>query len=132
MKLEVSVRGVEPSVRPGPTVWRTAIASAIKERYPDAPFKPSTATGYQVEVEFHLMSHRMFIQPNHSTPPDVDNLLKRVLDTVFRSDRVAEPTGVLIDENDTYVVDVRAMKREAASAREQGVDISVRWRESVP
>ncbi len=39
------------------------------------------------------MKERLFIQPNQSVPPDLDNLLKPVLDTLFISDNVIGPTG---------------------------------------
>jgi len=69
-----------------------------------------------------------FIKPNRPGPPDLDNLLKPVLDTLFTSDNVVGPTGVLVEANDTYVTEVRARKTEAPVREQEGADIIVTWR----
>lgn len=130
MRSHIPVRGVEPStVRSGPTEWRLAIAAAVKEMYPDAPYRPARGTTFTVEVEFRLVEHRLFIRPNRPGPPDLANLLKPVLDTLFTSDNVVGPTGALVDENDTYVTEVRARKTEAPMRDQEGADIIVTWEE---
>jgi Holliday junction resolvase RusA-like endonuclease len=101
----------------------------VKDRYPDAPYRPARGTRFTVEVEFHLVASRLFIQPHQPVPPDLDNLLKPVLDTLFISDNVKGPTGVLVPENDTFVTEVRARKTEAPVPEEQGADIFVTWEE---
>ena len=88
-----------------------AIAEKVAERFPE-PFMPPGGTEFAVDVVFHLVEHRLFVRPNRPGPPDLDNLLKPVLDTLFTSANVLGPTGVLVDANDTWVTDVRARKTE--------------------
>jgi Holliday junction resolvase RusA-like endonuclease len=130
MRLVVSVRGTEPStVKSGSTAWRNAIAASVEELFPEAPYTPTRGTTFTVDVEFHLVAQRLFIQPNWPVPPDLDNLLKPVLDTLFTSDGVVGPTGLLVLENDTYVTEVRARKTEAMTRELEGADITVTWDE---
>jgi hypothetical protein len=127
MRLTIEVRGTEPStIRSGETGWRMAIAQKVAERFPE-PFMPPEGTEFAVDVVFHLVEHRLFVRPSRPAPPDLDNLLKPVLDTVFTSANVLGPTGVLINANDTWVTDVRARKTEAPDSSQEGADITVSW-----
>ena len=92
MRLTIEVRGTEPStIRSGETAWRMAIAQKVAERFPE-PFMPPEGTEFAVDVVFHLVEHRLFVRPNRPGPPDLDNLLKRVLDTLFTSANVLGAT----------------------------------------
>src|SRR6266508_423307 len=127
MRLTIEVRGMEPStIRSGETAWRMAIAAKVAERFPE-PFTPPEGTEFAVDVVFHLVEHRLFVRPNRPGPPDLDNLLKPVLDTLFTSANVLGPTGVLVNANDTWVTDVRARKTEAPDSSQEGADITVSW-----
>lgn len=127
MRLTIEVRGTEPStIRSGETAWRMAIAEEVSERFPE-PFMPPEETEFAVDVVFHLVEHRLFVRPNRPGPPDLDNLLKPVLDTLFTSANVLGPTGVLVKANDTWVTDVRARKTEARDSSQEGADITVSW-----
>jgi Holliday junction resolvase RusA-like endonuclease len=128
MRLVVDVRGAEPSTQmSGFTLWRKAMAARVAELCPDAPHTPTSGTTFAVDVEFHLVAERLFIMPNQPTPPDLDNLLKPVLDTLFTSAGVLGPTGTLVEANDTYVMEVRARKTKAVALAQQGADIVVTW-----
>ncbi len=128
MRLSIQVRGVQPSTqKSGPTEWRQAIAEAVRASCPDAPYQPPEEMTFTVDIVFHLVKERLFIQPNQPGPPDLDNLLKPVLDTLFTSDNVAGPTGTLVHRNDTYVTEVRARKTEALGRDSEGADITVEW-----
>jgi Holliday junction resolvase RusA-like endonuclease len=128
MRLVIDVSGVQPStIKSGPTAWRTAITARARDLYPDAPYTPAEGTTFKVEVEFRLVQQRLFTEPNWPPPPDLDNLLKPVLDTVFTSDNVVGPTAALVDRNDTYVSEVCAKKRRAETTREEGAVITVAW-----
>jgi hypothetical protein len=132
MRLTIEVRGTEPStIRSGETAWRMAIAQKVAERFPE-PFMPPEGTEFAVDVVFHLVEHRLFVRPNRPGPPDLDNLLKPVLDTLFTSANVLGPTGVLINANDTWVTDVRARKTEVPDASQEGADITVSWSDADP
>jgi hypothetical protein len=128
LKLSIRVVGVQPSTkRSGPTKWRLAIADAVAASFHDAPYQPSAGVTFAVDIVFRLVKNRLFIQPNQPVPPDLDNLLKPVLDTLFTSDNVVGPTGTLIQRNDTWITEVRARKTEALGPNGEGADITVEW-----
>lgn len=82
-----------------------------------------------MDITFRLVEERLFIEPNWPVPPDIDNLLKPVLDTVFTSAGVIGPTRALVDRNDTFVTEIRARKIEASTGAEEGATIKVAWAE---
>jgi len=127
VRLTIEVRGTEPStIKSRETAWRMAIAQEVAERFPE-PLMPPEETEFAVDVVFHFVEHRLFVRPNRPGPPDLDNLLKPILDTLFTSETVRGPTGVLVKANDTWVTDVRARKTEAPDSSQEGADITVSW-----
>lgn len=131
--LEFSVRGSIPGVSNSPYEgsqeqrWRRKIEGGVRERNPQ-PFEFPVETRFRVEVLFRLAKERLTAMSTQPAPPDLDNLLKPLLDTVFTSDNVTKkPTGVLVNANDNWVFDVHASKTLAHSTADEGVDVIVTW-----
>jgi Holliday junction resolvase RusA-like endonuclease len=130
MKLEFSLRGAQPStLTKQRSPWRKAIASCVAERFPSAPYSPPDGTRFTVDATFYLVEQRLFLAPNWPDPPDLDNLLKPVLDTLFTSKGVLGLTGTLVAANDTNVTEVTARKIKASSHEQEGADFTVTWDE---
>lgn len=104
-----------------------AIASRVAEQFPSGPYSPPDGTRFAVQATFCLLEERLFLVPNWPDPPDLDNLLKPVLDTLFTSKGVLGLTGTLVAANDTNVTEVSARKIRAPSPEQEGADFTVMW-----
>lgn len=105
--------------------WREAIRDAALEasgRFPDRP----TPDELTVEVVFRIAEPRM-------RSADLDNMVKPVLDTIFRSrDEQLDPalTGALLPVDDASIHRLVVEKHRAEGPHDEGVRIVVRWIEA--
>ena len=107
--------------------WREAIRNAAVAVAPDPGEVPSGAP-VRVDVVFRIAGPRF-------GSSDLDNLVKPVLDTVFRSrDEQLDPTltATLLPLDDAAIHRLVVEKQKADGIGDEGVTVEVRWEDGRP
>ena len=107
--------------------WREAIRDAAVTAASDPPDVPADAP-LSVDVVFRITEPRF-------GSSDLDNLVKPVLDTLFRSrDEQLDPslTAALLPVDDSAIQRLSVEKHVADGADDEGVTIEVRWEDGTP
>lgn len=134
MRVSIKVRGRQPTIqKTAGTPWRLAIRDKVLEQFPSGTpaFTPPPGTRFKVQVEFHLVRGLLSAQEKYPPPPDLDNLLIPILNTLFHESKAGEPTGVLVNSDDNNVFELCATKTEASTLGQQGANIVVTWMDRV-
>ena len=127
--IEFDIRGMTP--RPfstnGEGPWRKYIADYIAQEIemgiiPDSHILADDSDYFEVSIVFHIS--RSLLQG--STPPNLDNLSKPVLDTLFR-DKYSRKhiKGALYRIDDHHVWKLSLEKRMVDSPQEEGVSLRI-------
>ncbi len=123
--IQFSVRGQSPSPWGNGVLewaWRRAIADAVRLEFPSPIACDSKPPWLTVEIVFSMTAARI-------VGSDLDNLAKPVLDTLFLAKRVQAKeegvSGVLFACDDARVARLVLEKREVATAKDAGVDVTV-------
>ena len=136
MMLAFTVRGMTP--RPysteGVEEWRRRLVEAAKQLRVDGRREnPPQGTRFAVRIVF-LMTSAHVVQQGAQQGPDLDNLAKPVLDSVFRGSGGADVgaqeqglTGALIDADDKWVFSLRTEKREVPRGEHEGAVVIIEW-----
>jgi hypothetical protein len=115
---------VEPRTKVRLNDWRRFVVQ--KARPMKGEFQRVTgSTPLMIEMIFVFL-------PRNVTQPDLDNLVKPVLDALFKphAQRDDDPdrTSALSDEvKDAQVFALYLMKRAASPEEQEGVDITISW-----
>jgi Holliday junction resolvase RusA-like endonuclease len=107
--------------------WREAIREAALAVAPDPREVPPQAP-MNVDVVFRIAEPRL-------ASSDLDNLVKPVLDTLFRSrDEQLDPTltAALLPVDDAAINRLVVEKQPAEGADDEGVTVEVRWEDGRP
>jgi Holliday junction resolvase RusA-like endonuclease len=107
--------------------WREAIRQAALAVAPDPREVPPRAP-ISVAVVFRIAEPRF-------ASSDLDNLVKPVLDTLFRSrDEQLDPTltAVLLPVDDAAINRLVVEKQPAKGTDDEGVTVEVRWEDGRP
>ena len=107
--------------------WRDALRQAAIAVAPDPREVPERAP-VSVDVIFRIAEPRF-------ASSDLDNLVKPVLDTLFRSrDEQLDPTltAALLPVDDAAINRLVVEKQQAAGTEDEGVTVEVRWEDGRP
>jgi len=105
--------------------WRKAIAEQARaERQHQQIASVDSATRFSVTIVF-------FMTAAHIQRPDLDNLAKPVLDTLFlpRNAQVHDKslTGALFDVDDDCVFKLSLEKAVVQNAQDEGMQVMISW-----
>jgi Holliday junction resolvase RusA-like endonuclease len=123
IQLNISGKSPRPYSTGGEKPWRKYILDFIEQRkkegeIPEAHLQATTDDRFEVSLLFHIM-------PSNN-PPDLDNLSKSVLDTLFLSPTGNNPyKGALYQVDDHQVWKLHLEKRLVETEPEAGVSISI-------
>ena len=107
--------------------WRSAESIRVfRELYPDCPLIVGlSGTDIYDYIDAANIDLKAFTENFYGKTTLTH--LQPVLDTLFTSENVVGPTGVLVKANDTQVTEVHARKTQASVREEEGADIIVTW-----
>jgi Holliday junction resolvase RusA-like endonuclease len=107
--------------------WREAIRQAAVAVAPD-PREVPPGAALRIDVVFRIAGPRF-------DSSDLDNLVKPVLDTLFRSrDEQLDPTltAALLPVDDAAIHRLVVEKQQADGTDDEGVTVEVRWEDGRP
>ena len=94
---------------------------------------PPENTEFTVRITFHMLDANIVGQ-GEQQGPDIDNLAKPVVDTLFLAPAQrttkqgeAKPTGVLIKADDKWVFTLKCSKVRVLQRQEEGAVVVVEW-----
>lgn len=108
--------------------WRLFLANRTKEKYRRQSSSISEQTEFTVNIVFFLKEQAL-------KKPDLDNLAKPVLDTLFANTNSQVPkeykpliTGVLFGVDDNRIYKLVLEKQPASTNADEGADITITWK----
>ena len=123
-EVRVCVRGTRPVPWGDNNQWEWR-----KALYNEARGHLSSVGSVSNETKFHVSI--IFFREKTPKEPDIDNLAKPVLDTIFCSRHYQGPTpslaGALFNVDDEQVFRLELEKRLVSTRADEGVDITVKW-----
>ena len=124
--LTLHVRGIPKAWANNEWEWRKAVAQEARLSRQNQAKTIASTTYLDMVIIFNLMKDRVL-------RPDLDNLAKPVLDTLFRirNAQVSDKslTGALFDVDDDHVFRLLLEKRSVETVTDEGAEIAITWNE---
>lgn len=125
-RITLHVRGIPKAWGNNEWKWREAVAQEARLSPQNQARAITPTTRLDMVIIFNLLNDRVL-------RPDLDNLAKPVLDTLFRirNAQVSDLslTGALFDVDDDHVFRLTLEKRPVEKETDEGAEITITWNE---